>query len=290
MVLAMLVIPVSDGFIKLLSERYPVLLLNWARFLAGGLIFVPLASMMLKRHRLQRDQVVALCGRTVLHVLAISLYFLAIARIPLADALGAYFVAPIVAILLGTAVLGERFTRTQAIAVLIGFLGAMIVVRPGLSMDSGFFYAIGAGVVFGVFLVLTRKAALSVPPIITLGFQCGLGTLLLLPIALHFWSPIQWPDALLIAGIGGIWAAGHLAAVHAFKHAPGNVLAAIVYFEILGGAGIGYLLFGHIPSVATIVGIALIVAAGLIIQRNTAPPAHQPRVHKQDLRQKGAVA
>jgi drug/metabolite transporter (DMT)-like permease len=267
MVLAMLVFPVSDGFIKLLSERYPVLLLNWARFLSGSVIFVPLAMTMLKQHRLTKNQVLALSWRTLLHVLAVSLYFLAIARIPLADALGAYFVAPIVAITLGAAFLGERLTRTQAIAALIGFLGAMIVVRPGLSTNTGMFYAIGAGVVFGVFLVLTRKTAQAVPPVITLGFQCGLGTLLLLPIAFYFWSPIRWVDGILIAGIGGIWAAGHLAAVHAFKHAPVNVLAPIIYFEILGGAAVGYWLFGHIPSVATIIGISLVVAAGLLIQR-----------------------
>jgi drug/metabolite transporter (DMT)-like permease len=270
MVLAMLVIPISDGFIKLLSERYPVLLLNWARFLAGGVIFVPLAVMKHKKHRLQMDQVLALSGRTVLHVLAISLYFLAIARIPLADALGAYFVAPIVAIALAGALLGERFTRNQLIAVSIGFLGAMIVVRPGLSTDIGMFYAIAAGVVFGFFLVLTRKTAQSVPPVITLAFQCGLGTLLLLPVAFYFWSPIRWIDVILIATIGGIWAAGHLAAVHAFKHASAGMLAPLIYFEILGGAGVGFLLFGHIPSLMTVIGIALVTLAGLLIQRTTA--------------------
>jgi len=268
MVLAMLVFPVSDGFIKLLSERNPVLLMNCARFLTGSVIFVPLTLMMLRHHRLERDQVLVLSGRAAFHVLASSLYFLAIARVPLADALGAYFVAPIVAITLGAALLGERLTRSQAIAALIGFLGAMIVVRPGLSMNIGMLYAIGAGLAFGVFLVLTRKTAQAVPPVIALGFQCGVGTLLLLPFAFYYWSPMPWVDWLSIVGIGGIWAAGHLAAVHAFKHAPVNVLAPIIYFEIVGGAAVGYWLFGHIPSATTIIGISLVVAAGLLIQRS----------------------
>lgn len=267
MALAVLVFPVSDGVVKLLSERYPVLLLNWVRFLSGSVIFVPLALRMLKQHRLTRDQVLVLSGRTVLHVLAVSLYFLAIAKIPLADAIGAYFVAPIVAIMLGAAFLGERLTRTQAIAALIGFLGAMIVVRPGLSINTGVFYAIGAGVVFGGYLVLTRMAAQNIPTAITLGFQCGLGTLLLLPIAFYFWSPIRWIDGALIAGIGASWAAAHFAEVHSFRHAPVNVLAPIIYFEILGGAGVGYWLFGDVPSVTTIMGISLIIAAGFLIQR-----------------------
>ena len=56
--------------------------------------------------------------------------------------------------------------------------------------------------------------------------------------------------------------------VYAFKHAPVNVLAPIIYFEIVGGAGVGYWLFGHIPSATTIIGISLVVSAGLLIQRS----------------------
>ena len=89
MTLAMLAIPISDAYIKLLSDYYPILFLNWFRFSIGGILFVPVSLWLFRKHRLRRSEVAALSGRTVLHVLAISLYFLAIEKIPIADALGA---------------------------------------------------------------------------------------------------------------------------------------------------------------------------------------------------------
>ena len=270
MFLAMLVFPISDGLIKLLSERYPILFLNWARFLIGSIIFIPFALSVAKSHTLIRTQVLALSGRAVLHVVAISLYFSAIARVPLADALGAYFVAPLVASALATILLGERITRTAIMALALGLVGAVTVVQPSGSTDVGMFYALGSGVVFGIFLVLTRKASQTVPAVITLGFQCGLGALLLFPVGYFLWSPVLLPDIALIGIAGGIWAAAHYAVIHAFKRTSTTILAPLIYLEILGGAGVGYILFGHIPNAMTIAGISLIICAGLIVQRNTA--------------------
>ena len=146
-------------------------------------------------------------------------------------------------------------------------MGAMVVVRPGASMNLGMVYAVLSGFVFGIFLVLTRKAGQSIAPITTLGFQCIVGTLFFcFPVAVYYWTPISWLDAALIFSAGIIWSLGHLAIVKAFSLAPTSVLAPIVYMEIAGGAGIGYVLFGDLPSVGTMVGILLIVLAGLLVQ------------------------
>ncbi len=279
MAIAMLILPISDGIAKLLSDRYPILFLNWTRYLIGGLIFVPLALTTRRSHRLNVGQVVALSGRTVLHVTAVSFYVLAIARVPIADALGAYFVAPLVASALAVIYLHERVSVVQIIALVVGFSGALVVVRPGTSTDVGMYYAAASGVVFGMFLVSTRKASQTVPPLVTLGFQCGLGTLLLVPIGIYFWTPIEWQDGLLIAIAGAVWAGGHLALIQAFKHAAASTLAPLVYLEILGGVLVGYLLFGYIPSATTIIGILLVIVAGLVIARtelSRSPSLYRP--------------
>ncbi len=267
MTFAMLILPVSDGVVKLLSDEYPILFLNWARYIVGAVIFLPLALNALRKYRLPNSQISALSGRTVLHVCAVSLYFLAIARVPIADALGAYFVAPLVASTLAVVLLKEQLTRTQTVALLIGFGGAMIVVRPGGSTDVGMLYAVGSGIVFGMFLVSTRRASQSVPALVTLGFQCALGTLLLFPVALYFWTPVQLQDVLMIALAGGVWAIGHLAIIHAFRHTAASTLSPLVYLEILGGAGVGYWLFGNMPSAITVLGIALVIISGIVVQR-----------------------
>lgn len=273
MAFAMLVIPISDGIVKILSEDYAILFLNWIRFLIGGMIFIPLTLILYKGHKLQRHEMASLSLRTVLHVLAISLYFLAISTVPLADALGAYFVAPIVAIIFAAILLGERVSLIQLSSVMLGFIGAMIVVRPGPTMDIGMVYAVLSGVVFGLFLVLTRKAGKTVPPIITLGFQCGIGSLLLLPIAIYVWSPIRSADIALMVAAGVIWAIGHFAIIQAFKRSLATVLAPFVYVEILGGVSVGYLFFRDIPSSMTVAGILIVVAAGLLARYRGIEPA-----------------
>lgn len=273
MAFAMLVIPISDGIVKILSEDYAMFFLNWIRFLIAGMIFIPLTLILYKGHKLQRHEMASLSLRTVLHVLAISLYFLAISTVPLADALGAYFVAPIVAIIFAAILLGERVSLIQLSSVMLGFIGAMIVVRPGPTMDIGMVYAVLSGVVFGLFLVLTRKAGKTVPPIITLGFQCGIGSLLLLPIAIYVWSPIRWTDIALMVAAGVIWAIGHFAIIQAFKRSLATVLAPVVYVEILGGVGVGYLFFRDIPSSMTVTGILIVVAAGLLARYRGIEPA-----------------
>ena len=194
---------------------------------------------------------------------------------PLADALGAYFVAPIVAVIVAAWYLRESISRLQMVAVIVGFMGAMIVVRPGASINIGMVYAVLSGVVFGLFLVLTRKAGQTVAPLTTLGFQCFVGTLLLLPVAIYYWAPLAWLDVALIFAAGIIWSFGHLAIVKAFSLAPTSVLAPIVYMEIVGGAGTGYVLFGDLPSLMTTGGILLVVLAGLLVQYRKGPSSEK---------------
>jgi drug/metabolite transporter (DMT)-like permease len=90
---------------------------------------------------------------------------------------------------------------------------------------------------------------------------------MLVPVGIYSWTPIEWQDRLLIAVAGGVWAAGHLALIQAFKHAAASTLAPLVYLEILGGVLVGYLLFGYIPSTTTIIGILLVIVARLVITR-----------------------
>lgn len=267
MAVSMMLFPVTDGIAKLLSDRYPILLLNWERFAVAAVIFVPLALPHFKKHRLERTQISDLLMRSLLNVGAISLFFLAIARVPMADALGAYFVAPIIAAVLATLLLGEPFRRIQGVSVFLGFVGALLVVRPSFSTDVGMLYALGSGVLFAFFLILTRKNANDVPVMVTLGVQCIVGLVVLSPVAFYFWTPQDRFDFILVGAAGLLWSGAHLAAVLAFKYAGAATLSPIVYFEIFGGVCVGYLLFGDIPGELTILGIVIIILAGFLVQR-----------------------
>ena len=270
MVCAMFLFPISDGVIKSLSAQYPVLLLNWFRFLLGALIFLPVVFVSQVNCRLSSTQLLNLSARAVLHVLAVSLYFLAIARVPLTDALGAYFIAPIIAAVLAAGFLKEKLTRYSVSGIVLGFFGALMVIQPSGSTDIGMIYALGSGVVFGFFLILTRMTAIDLSPYLALAFQCAVGAIILSPVAIIFWVPIDVRDIGIIIGISAIWVGGHLLIILAFRFANTGLLAPLVYLEIIGGAGVGYLLFDYVPDALTVVGIIVIAAAGLLANTRSA--------------------
>lgn len=205
--------------------------------------------------------------RTVLLVISMTLYFLSIARIPLATANGTFFVAPILAVVLSIVILKEEITLWKLISLALGFAGSLVILRPDASIDPGILFALAAGVAFAFYLIVTRRAAQGSDPLKTLAFQCSLGALLLTPQAVWTWSTPAWNDLAFFAGLGLFSAISHMMSIAAFRLADASTLAPLVYLELIGTSLIGYFGFGEIPGVATIVGAALIVLAGLILVR-----------------------
>jgi drug/metabolite transporter (DMT)-like permease len=114
------------------------------------------------------------------------LYYAAISRVPLADAVGAHFIAPIVVTVLSGLLLKEHLTARRIVAVLLGFAGVLIMIRPGLRTDVGMLLAAASGTTFGFYIIVTRIVNVSrqVAPAIMLAFQYLLGAILLTPLVL----------------------------------------------------------------------------------------------------------
>ncbi len=275
MAAAMLTFPCGDAIAKHLSAQHAPLFLAWARYTAGAAFVVPtllLASRGAHVPGIARGHVPIQALRAAFAVGAVSLYYLAIARIPLADALGAYFVAPVLAALLSAVVLGEALGPQRLLAVGSGFAGALLVARPGVTMGAGMAYALGAGRCFACYMVATRARAQSGSPLATLAFQYGAGGLLLLVPALLDWSVPTAATWLLILLMGLVSAISHLLVIAAFRLAEASLLAPLVYLELLGGTLLGLLVFGQLPAPMTWFGIALIVVGGLVlIERRPQP-------------------
>lgn len=265
MTVAMLTIPLVDGLAKHLSAGYSPLFLAWARYAVACLIVLPLAAASFGPSLLPAEQRTSHLLRTVCLVVAMTLYFLAIARIPLATAVSAYFVGPIVAVALSLIVLKERVTPGKTASLVLGFAGSLIILRPGATIDPGLLLALGSGLFFAIYLVATRKAALASDPVKTLAFQCVVGALVLTPQAVLSWSTPALTDLWLFALLGALSAVSHILSIAAFRHADASTLAPLVYVELIGAGLVGYLAFGEIPGVTTMVGAALIVIAGFVL-------------------------
>jgi drug/metabolite transporter (DMT)-like permease len=269
MSVAMLVVPFADGLAKYLSADYSPLFLSWARYAAASAIVLPLAAARGGGRLFPAERVGAHTLRTVFLVIAMTLYFLALARIPLASAVSAYFVGPIVAAVLAVAVLKERLTVRKMLSLALGFVGSLVILKPGGTIEPGLFMAFGSGLFFALYMIATRQASKDSDPLATLAFQCVVGTLLLTPQAIASWSTPAPGDLVFFAGLGVFSAVGHLLSIAAFRLSDASMLAPLVYVELIGAAAIGYLAFHEVPGPSTLIGAGLIVAAGLTLVRRS---------------------
>ena len=269
MSIAMLTVPGVDGFAKALSAEHSPLFVSWARYAVATLVVLPLAALSHGAAVFPSTRRVPHFVRTLLLVCSMTLYFLAIARIPLATAMSAFFVGPIIAVVVAVTWLGEQLTPRKAASLALGFAGALIIARPGSDVDPGVLMALGAGVCFGCYLVATRMTAFSASPLQTLAFQSLVGALIMTPQAIATWS---WPagsEIWMFAGLGLISLFSHGLSISAFRHAGATTLAPLVYLELVSAAAIGYFAFAEVPDLPTLAGAACIVFAGLILVERT---------------------
>jgi len=265
MAIAMLSIPVVDGLAKYLSTDFSPLFISWARYAVASCVILPIAVCRFGRSIWPTTQLSAHFFRTLSLVVAMTLYFLALAEIPMATATSAFFISPILATSLAVFVSKEQLTMPKIVSLVLGVVGMLLIVKPGSTLQSGVLLAIGAGVAFAFYLVSTRTASKHSDPIKTLVFQCLVGSVLLLPQALLSWQVPTHDYFVFFAALGVISVCCHLLSIMAFRFAQTSALAPLVYLELVGAVIIGFVVFGDLPSLFVVVGATLIVAGGWIV-------------------------
>jgi drug/metabolite transporter (DMT)-like permease len=230
---------------------------------------LPIAFARHGAHILPSERLGAHGLRTLFLVASMTLYFVAIAEVPLATAVSAFFVGPILAVVLAVFILKERLTIWKLLSLGLGFLGALVMLRPGAAIEPGLLYAFGSGFCFAFYMIATRAASRGSSPLQTLAFQCIVGTLLLTPQAIWTWEVPPVNEMILFAGLGAFSALSHMLSIAAFRHADASTLAPLVYLELIGTSLIGFFLFQEVPGWATLIGAALIVAGGLVLLKRS---------------------
>jgi drug/metabolite transporter (DMT)-like permease len=266
MLLAMAILPAMDGMAKYLTARYPPLEIVWARYFFHLVILLPIVLM---RHG-PRSLLPPRAGLQLLRgglVLASTvLYFSALALMPIVDALSLVFVAPLVVTAVAPMALGEHVGVRRWAAVIVGFAGALIIIRPGIGVFQwGAVLAISAGVSHGLYFIVTRKLARSAPPLVTLTYAALLGAVAMSAVVPFVWVTPGPADLALMFGVGAVAAVGHFLVIKAFDYASASLLAPYAYAEIVGATAIGLVVFGDFPDAWTWTGIAVIAASGIYI-------------------------
>jgi drug/metabolite transporter (DMT)-like permease len=260
---------VMDGLGKFLTSDFSVLQLVWARC-AFAIPVIFAASAPTEWIGLLRSQRPALqIGRGLLPVLISAAVLLGLRFLPLADVTAITFAAPLFVIALSGLILGERPTMAAWIGVGLGFLGVLIVVRPGVSSIAwAALFPLAAALLFGAFQILTSLVSRNDQPATTLAWTMLTGFALttpLLPLDWQHGSNVGW---LLLVLTGFLFGVGHLMLIRAFAAAPAAVLTPFTYTQIVIAVIFGMLVFGEVPGYWPLVGTALIVVAGLYVLRS----------------------
>lgn len=196
-----------------------------------------------------------------------SLNFTALQYLPLTTTIAIFFAAPLVVCILSIPVLGEKVGVMRFAAVVVGFLGVMIIVEPwNESFDYHVLYAVSAMLFASSYFVLTRKVAGVDGNAVSQCYTSGLATLFLLPFAMTLWV---WPESaqqwILLALLGTLGMVGHTLVTKAHHYAEASVLAPTVYSQILYSVLFGWFIFGTAPAYNTIMGTAVVIASGFFI-------------------------
>ncbi|MEP2945484.1 MAG: DMT family transporter [Lentilitoribacter sp.] len=265
MIIAMLTIPLVDGIAKFLSSEFSPLFISWARYAVACFFVLPFAFIKRGTDIFPKEKLGIHFLRTVFLVSAMALYFISISLIPLATAISAYFIGPIVAVVLGVFFLKEKLTAIKLLSLFLGFAGSMVILNPGSTWDPGIVMAFGSGCLFALYMITSRMTSVESDPIKTLALQCVMGSALLFPFAFIFWKLPSLDYLHLYLGLGLFSAIGHIMTIYAFRFADASTLAPLVYVELVATVLVGYFVFYEVPSISTTFGAMLIVLSGLLL-------------------------
>ncbi|MCJ2080201.1 DMT family transporter [Methylobacterium sp. J-090] len=196
-----------------------------------------------------------------------ALNFLALRHLQLAETLSIQFAAPLAVALLAGPVLGEWTSPRRLVAIGIGFLGVLVIVRPGVGpVQPAVLLSLGNMLCYALYILTTRKLAALDSTATTMVYSGLAGLALMTPLLPWIWTaPAGWLVWALLVGVGLFGTLGHWLLVLAHARAPANVLAPFIYTQLLWSVILGYLVFGDVPNRWTLIGASIVVGSGLYL-------------------------
>ncbi|EEE44754.1 DMT family transporter [Roseibium alexandrii] len=266
-ILACLCFSVLDATAKYLSASLPTLQIVWVRFVSHVVLALVLFQVWRSPQYLRTDRwglqiVRAFCllGTTIFN-------FLAVRYLQLAETMSIMFAAPFVITALAGPFLGEWAGIRRWAAIVVGFIGVLVVTRPGLGgLHWAVVYSLAAMTFYAVYALLTRKLAATESSAGMLIISGVVAAVAMAPVGISVWQEPNglWEWTLLIA-TGALGGGGHFLFILAHRMAPAPVLAPLIYVQIVWMIVLGYLIFDDVPIVTTILGASIVVASGLYI-------------------------
>lgn len=258
---------VMNGTNKYLTRDYPVAEVVWARFFFASVGILLVAAWRpglgaLIRTRRPGVQIL----RSVLMICSTLLFIGALSLLPLAEVEAINFAGPLFVVALSAPLLKERVPAEIWLAVIVGFVGILVIIRPGAGVLSwAALMPIGVAFLYALFQIVTRRLG-GADSAITSLFYSGLlgliGTSMVVPFV---WRAPDVSGWLLMIQAGLLGAGSHFLLIKALELAPASILQPFTYAQLVAAVIIGYVVFDNVPDLWTWVGSAIVVASGLYV-------------------------
>jgi len=267
MCLGVLLFPFLNASAKALTAHYPMPMIVWARF-AGHFLVVLIAFLPTSGWRIFHTRRPLLqIGRSLALMSSTALFVTAIGSVPLATASAIGFTAPLMVTALSVPLLGESVGPRRWSAVAVGFIGALIIIRPGAGFtDPAVLPLLGSSACYAIYQIATRRGGLADSAETAIVYAALVGTVVTSFIVPFFFEmPRSVFDGLLFLALGVFGGFGHYLVVRAFRLGPAAVISPLGYAELVGSVILGYFIFGNFPDFWTWVGSAIIIMSGVYI-------------------------
>jgi drug/metabolite transporter (DMT)-like permease len=267
MVSAMLIFPFLDVCAKFLGQwGIPVIEIVWARLFFGLLLSAPILVMREGMDRLKPRDAKVNALRGFFLVLSTMMFFGSLRFQGVAETLAIYIVQPLFITALAPFVLQEKVGINRWTAVAIGFIGVLIIVRPGyLELNPGVFLAAGSGLGSAITMLLTRKLAGKSSAIANTVYTNLYGSIFATILLIPFWITPNFNTMMFMFLLASIGTFANYLTITAMEYAEASLLAPLGYTEMINAVLAGWYFFGNFPDGWTFVGVAVLIACAIYI-------------------------
>ena len=263
--------------VRHVSADLPAIEVAFFRVFFGLVVFLPLLVRSgIGQLRTQRFGLHAL--RAVLHAASIMLFFAGVSVTPIAKAMSISFSAPLFATAIALVALGEVIRARRITALIIGFIGTLIVLRPGLvDISTGTIYMLWSAAAWGTAIIVIKILSRTETSLTTTIYSTILMTPITFLVAVSFWQWPTWGQLAWLAMIGGLGSLGHLCLAQAMKEADVSAIMPAEFSKLIWAALFGFIFFAEVPDWGTWVGGTLIfVSVTYIAYRERRMPGPAP--------------
>jgi len=266
---AIVVFPLLNASVKYLAADYSLVQIIWVRSIVHFVWMVALFMPGLGWQLFATRRLGLQLTRSALQLVALIAFVIGLIHIPMTTVTSIYFTSPLIVVVLAVFLLGERVGIRRWVAVLFGFLGALVIIRPGFEgMHWAALSILASAVFYALYQILTRRAAdhddFRVSAVYTIVIALVVSSA---AVSFYWETPIGWLDWLVFVGLGVLGGLGHLFVIKAYEHAQASVVGPFDYGQLIGVTIVGYLVFAEFPDLWTWIGAAIIISSGIYVAR-----------------------